>query len=213
MTVLCTDCQAKHSEAENSSTHPGRFTPCCNLGGRRLQLFEGYPDTLRHLMVINPSATRELRRLQRNLHQNVRKFKSSLAMKEITPPRGPGPYCFRIHDQTYHCIGPLHPEEGQLRQHGCDAGIMMTLTRLISEINPYAQAFKMHEVEMLGEGEKFSRCRYDVPTMNEMAVVYIAEDAGVPASRSSAVHQTERTLQQLAEIDSFQLEKTVGTST
>ncbi|VDO69542.1 unnamed protein product [Heligmosomoides polygyrus] len=191
MTVLSTDCLAKQFEAENSSTHPGRFMQCCNLGRTRLQKFQGYPDTIRN---------------------NILMFNTALGMAsmgaQVVQPSAPEPYCFRIYDQTYYCIGPLPPEEGQLRQHGqiyilecskaaqkrnsnvqntgCDAGVMMTLSRLISEINPYAQAFKMtHEVEMLGELRSrkkrrpstrlkmvfeesrercLSRCRYDVPT-------------------------------------------------
>ncbi|VDL82852.1 unnamed protein product [Nippostrongylus brasiliensis] len=86
----------------------------------------------------------------------------------IVPPTGPGPYCFRIHDQIYHSIGPLHPEEGKPRQYGqvyildtsqaaqeelgivqnisCDATLMRTLSRLTASINPYAQSTSGEEL-------------------------------------------------------------------
>lgn len=88
----------------------------------------------------------------------------------VNPP-GRGPYCYRIHGQVYHRIGPLHPQQGDARQFGqiyildtdeatrqrvghaqnssCDPGLMRDLSALISRVNPYAAAFKMmHEVTM-----------------------------------------------------------------
>ncbi|VDO77139.1 unnamed protein product [Heligmosomoides polygyrus] len=101
--------------------------------------------------------------------------------------------------------------------------LMETLNRLIADINPYAQAFKMmREVELteeeLARRERrappklkmvfeesrergLSRRPYDIPTANEVAAVYVAEDGDIPASRSLAVHQRGGNLQQLPDID------------
>ncbi|VDL81296.1 unnamed protein product [Nippostrongylus brasiliensis] len=189
MDVICSSCQAKHFQAEKMSRHPTVFVQCCDLGRTRLQKFQIYPDSLRQLFEIDTSATGERRRLQINFHQNIRKYNSALAMASmgahIVPPTGPGPYCFRIHDQIYHSIGPLHPEEGQPRQYGqvyildtsqaaherlgivqnisCDATLMRTLSRLIASINPYAQAFKMMgEVERAEE--ELARAQHRPPS-------------------------------------------------
>uniref|UniRef100_A0A183FRW4 Helitron_like_N domain-containing protein n=1 Tax=Heligmosomoides polygyrus TaxID=6339 RepID=A0A183FRW4_HELPZ len=185
--------------------------------------------------------------LERLNTNHLRKFNSALAMAsigaQVVPPRGSGPYCFRIHDQIYHCIGPLHPEGGQLRQYeqvyildtfeaaqerlgkvqnvGCDVMLMETLSRLIADINTYAQAFKMmREVELaeeeLARRERralpklkmvqsrergLSRRPYDIPTANEVAAVYVSEDGDIPAPRSLAIHQRGGNLQQLSDID------------
>ncbi|VDP22367.1 unnamed protein product [Heligmosomoides polygyrus] len=141
--------------------------------GGWMQLFQGYPNTVRNLIAINSSASGELKRLQRNLHQSARKL-APLLRCLLRAHSGPWAYCSRIHDQIYHCVRRFHLEEGQLRQYGeiyildcseaaqgrlsyvqnrgCDAGLMMTLSRLILEINPYAQSFTMmHEGKMAEE--------------------------------------------------------------
>ena len=82
-----------------------------------------------------------------------------------SPPAGPGPFVYRIHDQIYHKIGNLEPEEGvppsygqlyivdaetaarQRAGHaansGCDSTLMSELADLIARINPYAQSWTM----------------------------------------------------------------------
>ncbi|VDL83924.1 unnamed protein product, partial [Nippostrongylus brasiliensis] len=231
------------------SRHPTTFVQCCDLGRTQLQKFQNFPDELRQLFEIDITATGERRRLQRNFHQHIRKFNSALAMAsmgaQIRPPTGPGPYCFRIHDQVYHFIGPLHPEGDQRRQYGqiyildtsqavqqrlesvqnegCDAVLMRSLSHLIATSNPYAQAFKMmREVEIAeqelarrenrpastlkmvfeeSEARGLARRPYDIPTANEVAAIYVAEDGDVPSTRSLAVHLRGGALQQIPDID------------
>ncbi|VDL66325.1 unnamed protein product, partial [Nippostrongylus brasiliensis] len=249
MNVVCVDCRAKHFEIENVNRHRGKFAQCCDLGRTRIQKFQNYPETLKDLFAIDPSATGARKSMQQNFHRHIRKFNSALAMAsmgaQIAPPRGAGPYCFRIHDQIYHSVGPLHPEREQSRQYGqiyildtseaarermenvqnvgCDGDLMEMLSHLIATINPYAQAFKMmREVEVAEEelarrenrpppkltmvfeesSERgLSRRPYDIPTANEVAVVYVAEENDVPATRSLAIHQRGGTLQMLSDID------------
>ena len=178
-------------------------------------------------------------------------FHSSLAMAsmgaQIVSPRGGGPYCFRIHGQVYHSIGPLHPSGGQPRQfgqlyildtaeateqrlrlspnHQCDPALMERLTALMSQLNPYARLFKMmYELEQAEERcaqqesrlcmslrMLFSDARpsglqgrlYDLPSTNEVAIVYFGEDGDVPETRAIAVHSrfTDRTLTYISYLD------------
>lgn len=100
---------------------------------------------------------------------------------------------------------------------------METLSRLIASINPYARAFKMMQEVEIAEEELahreqrtpprlkmvyqesrergLTRRPYDLPTANEVAVVYTAEDDSVPASQSLAVHQRRGTMQQIVDIN------------
>ncbi|CAF2785995.1 unnamed protein product [Rotaria sp. Silwood2] len=89
---------------------------------------------------------------------------------QIDLPQGYGPYCFRIHGQIYHRIGPLHPESEQRAQFGqlyifdsflalkermenvanenCNETTTRKLGDIMKNISPFAAAFKMmHEVE------------------------------------------------------------------
>ncbi|CAF4797531.1 unnamed protein product, partial [Rotaria sp. Silwood2] len=89
---------------------------------------------------------------------------------QIDLPQGYGPYCFRIHRQIYHRIGPLHPEPDQRAQFGqlyfldsslalkermgnaanenCNEATMRKLGSIMKSISPFAAAFKiMQEVE------------------------------------------------------------------
>ncbi|CAF5086193.1 unnamed protein product, partial [Rotaria sp. Silwood1] len=89
---------------------------------------------------------------------------------QIDLPQGYGPYCFRIHGEIYHRIGPLHSESDQRAQFGqlyiLDSSLtlkermgnvanenynettMRKLGDIMKNISPFAAAFKMmHEVE------------------------------------------------------------------
>ena len=110
----------------------------------------------------------------RNFRENMRSYNSALAFAsmgaQIDLPPGFGPYCFRIHGQIYHRIGPLHPDPGQRAQFGqlyildsslalkermgnaanekCNEATMSKLGDIIKSISPFAAAFKMmHEVD------------------------------------------------------------------
>ncbi|CAF5051226.1 unnamed protein product, partial [Rotaria sp. Silwood1] len=89
---------------------------------------------------------------------------------QIDLPQGYGSYCFRIHGQIYHRIGPLHPEPGQRAQfrqfyildsslalkermgdaanENCNEATTRKLGSIMKSISPFAAAFKiMQEVE------------------------------------------------------------------
>lgn len=103
----------------------------------------------------------------------------------------------------------------------CDPQVMANLSDLISRINPYAQAYKMmaevveaEERDAAAEGRNVAPIRmifdpssrldprrYNVPTSNEVAVVYVGEDGDVPETRSLAVHPRGGKLTAIRDID------------
>ena len=140
---------------------------------------------------------------------------------KLSFPPGRGAYCFRIHGQIHHRTGSLHPAIGtaplfsqlyiiegneavQYRlQHPenkeCLEDTMLLLTTTLSQINPYALAYKyMHQVETdLGHTSEtvsmyFKRGhdqrRYNEPTHDEVAIVFKSIDGEPPADRDIVVH-------------------------
>jgi len=145
---------------------------------------------------------------------------------------GRGPYCFKIHGQTYHSTTTLHPSEGQERRYGqlyiiegdqavttrmsaapnsqCLRSVMETINTVMEEHSPYVSAFKqMHTVEQEEEQHAadqdqeartvrlfFKRgpdCRrYNEPTHNEIAAVFVGEDGAPPANRDIVVYPRDR---------------------
>ncbi|XGW24687.1 hypothetical protein V3C99_006267 [Haemonchus contortus] len=163
---------------------------------------------------------------------------------QVETPQGRGPYCYRIHGQIYHRLGPLHPRDGEPRQYGqiyylaaqqrlghvrssdCEPGLMRFLSGILANVNANAQSYKMmYEVEQMETAMAAQENRapanirmvleesplrgserrlYDLPTANEVAVVYVVEDNDVPASRSLAVHlrsATEEQFRNISDID------------
>ncbi|KAK6026601.1 hypothetical protein OSTOST_07420 [Ostertagia ostertagi] len=118
----CVDCGALHFLSEVKANHPGKFRECCDLGRFTLNFFESFPEELRVLFVRGPEPSEEVRRVWKNFHENIRSFNSALAMAsmgaQVDALQGRGPYCYRIHGQIYHRLGPLHPRVGEPRQYG-----------------------------------------------------------------------------------------------
>uniref|UniRef100_A0A8R1HSI7 ATP-dependent DNA helicase n=1 Tax=Caenorhabditis japonica TaxID=281687 RepID=A0A8R1HSI7_CAEJA len=171
-------------------------------------------------------------------------FEASMGAQLDVPP-GHGPYCFKIHGQVYHHAGPLHPPSGKRPSYGqiyildtaqaaqerltapanirCDRGIMEELSKLIADINPYAQSYKMmmevenqekHAAQQAGNPVKQVRMvfdlnaiedldqrRYNVPIVSEVAVIYVAQDGDVPLKRSIAAQSHDGSLTHFRDID------------
>ncbi|KAK6012893.1 hypothetical protein OSTOST_21925 [Ostertagia ostertagi] len=244
----CVDCGALHFASEVKSNHPGKFKECCHLGKFTLNFFENFPEELRRLYVRAPESTAEQRHNQKNFLENIRNFNSALAMAsmgaQVDSLPGRGPYCYRIHGQIYHRLGPLHPRNGEPRQYGqiyildtelaaqqrlgnarntnCDPRLMRFLSDLLSNVNMYARSFKMMseveraEIALAAQENRtplnirmvfeesaergLVRRQYDLPTANEVAVIYVGEDNDVPANRSLAVHLRSGTGEELMNI-------------
>ena len=102
-----------------------------------------------------------------NFWKYIRRYNSAFAFAsfgaQASPPPGHGPYCFRIHGQTYHRTGILHPEHvntptfaqiyilegtGQLQARlnnnaECLPNIMSIIQSVLTDIpNPYLHYFK-----------------------------------------------------------------------
>ncbi|VDP34758.1 unnamed protein product [Heligmosomoides polygyrus] len=170
----CEHCGVLHFLSEVKRDHPSIFKECCDLGRILFNFFDDFPEELRLLYVGDPTVLGERYRNQQSFLQNIRVFNSALTMAsigaQIDTVGGSGPYCYRIHGQIYHRIGPLYPSQENQRQYGqiyildteaavqkklsdvrnadCSPHIMRFLNDLLSRVNVYAQSFKtMSEVE------------------------------------------------------------------
>ena len=135
---------------------------CCGKGDVRLPdecQLKPYPNDLFDLLEghINHA----------NFWEYIRRYNSAFAFasfgSQASPPPGHGPYCFRIHGQTYHRTGILHPDvdttpsyaqiyilegSGQLQARlnnnsDCLPRLMSIIQNTLTSIpNPYIQYFK-----------------------------------------------------------------------
>jgi len=102
---------------------------------------------------------------------------------------------------------------------GCLQELMSQLGQLLMTCNPFAQSYKMmkevveaeeqtaHEegrttskVTMIFDVTGLDSRRYNIPTANEVAVVYVSEDGEVPLNRSIAVHHRGGGIQNISQI-------------
>ncbi len=149
---------------------PGtKLSSCCHNGKVALEPLRPYPDALRHLM------TDKADRAAKNFQENIRSYNSACAFAsmgaQLDRVPGRGPTTIRLHSQSYHLSGPLHPSEAanqpqfaqlyiidarqalQTRMGfegntGCLEEVMNTVQTTIDAVSPYAAAYKnMAEVE------------------------------------------------------------------
>nr|CDJ90351.1 Protein Y46B2A.2 [Haemonchus contortus] len=224
MNVECESCGARHFKSESKAGR-ATFNDCCNHGNITLEHFTNYPRQLYQLLTNQDANAKEFR-------EHIRNYNSAFAFASIgaqldTPRQGP--YCFRIHGQIYHRIGPALPEEGQPPRYGqvyildtsmaaderagnpanihCNPVLIRSLSTLFHEINAFARAYKMLNdvaleeearaaregrtampVKMIFQSSNLDPRRYNEPTANEVAVVYVGEEGDVPAEHNLAVH-------------------------
>jgi hypothetical protein len=181
MDEICSDCQSINFKNEKPSD--GKFSSYCHKGKVVLDPLRPYPELSKKLLTdINHPK-------HKNFIENIRAYNSALGFASIgatiRPPPGQGPYCFRIHGQIYHRVGPLHPigEEpprfAQLyildsdealnkrmavkENERCDPQLMARLDSLIRRINEYAKGYKMmRELEF----EEEQRAKKEKRTIN-----------------------------------------------
>ncbi|CAF4463959.1 unnamed protein product [Rotaria sp. Silwood2] len=162
MDNLCRHCNALHFRGECASDRQDEFKQCCHYGSIQLPELLPYSDEIKVLLQGTDIDSRNFRENIRS-YNNARAFVSMGA--QIDLPQGYGPYCFRIHGQIYHRIGPLHPEPDQRAQFG----------QLYHRIH--------------------DRRLYNLPTANEVAAVFVGEDNEVPTHRHIAIHPRGKDLQ------------------
>ncbi|CAO4386379.1 unnamed protein product [Caenorhabditis nigoni] len=133
----------------------------------------------------------------KNFKKKCRQYNNYLAMtymkcesNEKMKTSG-GPWCFRLHEQVYHLIGNLHPENnmrrqfaqifimdtkeaaaesaGQERNSSCSKEIFGKFIDIFQEHHSHTKSFKM----------MYER-RYQNYTANEVAVVYVGDDDEIP---------------------------------
>ena len=82
---------------------------CCHNGKVALLPLNPYPQELKHLFLANDA-------ISKNFLDNIRQYNSSVSFAsfgaQMEPPSGRGPYCLRVHGQTYHRSGTLYPPCG-----------------------------------------------------------------------------------------------------
>jgi hypothetical protein len=109
MNEKCHECQSMNFKDEKPSD--GKFSSCCHKGKVMLDPLMTYPSILKSLL------TDKTNRNHRNFMENIRAYNSALGFASMgasmREQRGRGPYCFRIHGQTYHRVSPLHPPKGE----------------------------------------------------------------------------------------------------
>ncbi|CAF5057515.1 unnamed protein product, partial [Rotaria sp. Silwood1] len=167
MDNVCQHCNALHFKEECTSDTHDEFKQCCHYGSVQLVDLPPYPDEIKALLQGTVLESR-------NFRENIRSYNSALAFAsmgaQIDLPQGFVPYCFRIHGQIYHRIGPLHPDPdyrvqfgqlyildsslalkermGNAANENCNETTMSKLSDMINSISPFVAAFKMmHEVE------------------------------------------------------------------
>jgi hypothetical protein len=225
MDAICEFCQAKHFQEERPPDR--KFTTCCQKGKVELPQFRDYPLLLKNLLMENHEKSA-------NFLEHIRSFNSAFGFASmganLVSPGGRGPYCFKIHGQIYHRTGTLHPQNEQPRvfsqiyildteeatecrkskpeNEGCDGELMQLLGELMTDINPFAEAYKMlHEVELemisqsaetgilstcismaIKQDRKTDPRRYNAPKANEVAIVFSNTDGEPPLERDLIIH-------------------------
>ncbi|GBL89911.1 hypothetical protein AVEN_178339-1 [Araneus ventricosus] len=101
MSEQCGFCGAIYWKEEKNTAH--KYTKCCHDGKVQLPAFPDVPELLKTLLTENsPDA--------KNYRQRIREYNSAFAFAsmgaQIKPPRGTGPYCYRLHGQVYHRVSP-----------------------------------------------------------------------------------------------------------
>ncbi|GBN87992.1 hypothetical protein AVEN_107373-1 [Araneus ventricosus] len=153
MSEQCGFCGAVYWKEEKNTAH--KYTKCCHDGKVQLPAFplpENSPDA-------------------KNYRQRIRECNSTLAFAsmgaQIKPPRGTGPYCYRLQGQVYHRVSPLYASDQHKESYGqlhifdsseatekrlsnnqnCLQHVFEKLDFMLREINPFAQSYlQMHRL-------------------------------------------------------------------
>jgi hypothetical protein len=98
MNEICHECQSMNFKDDKPSD--GKFSSLCHKGKVMLDPLMTYPSILKSLL------TDKTNRNHGNFMENIRAYNSALGFASmgatIRESTGRGPYCFRIHGQTYH---------------------------------------------------------------------------------------------------------------
>ncbi|GBN05136.1 hypothetical protein AVEN_123239-1 [Araneus ventricosus] len=160
MSEQCGFCGAVYWKEEKNTAH--KYTKCCHDGKVQLPAFPDAPELLKAFLTENPPDAK-------NYRQRIREYNSALAFAsmgaQIKPPRGTGPYCYRLHGQVYLRVSPLYASDQHKESYGqlyifdsseatekrlsnnqnCLQHVFEKLDFMLKEINPFAQFYlQMH---------------------------------------------------------------------
>ncbi|ODM87033.1 ATP-dependent DNA helicase PIF1 [Orchesella cincta] len=226
MDSVCLKCGALHFEAERVQL--GHFSSCCENGNVILPPLTAYPEPLLSWLTANDGESKHFR-------EQIRKYNNAFAFASFgyKPPESKtlrkGLPVVVIHGQTYHqtCeslkIDPMKdPSYAQLyivdpeyanivrarNSHNtdCRPNVFDRIYSLLSEVNPFAHAFKMmREVMQTTRSEIINMWlikdrtqdprRYNLPVANEVAAIFTSEDGEPPSlyQRDICVHPRDAT--------------------
>ncbi|GBN23436.1 hypothetical protein AVEN_118180-1 [Araneus ventricosus] len=162
MSEQCGFCGAVYWKEEKNTAH--KYTKCCHDGKVQLPAFPDAPELLKVLLTENSTDAK-------NYRQRIREYNSAFAFAsmgaQIKPPRGTGPYCYRLHGQVYHRVSPLYASDQHKESYGqlyifdsseatekrlsnnqnCLQHVFEKLDFMLREINPFAQSYlQMHRL-------------------------------------------------------------------
>uniref|UniRef100_A0A8R1IAX7 ATP-dependent DNA helicase n=1 Tax=Caenorhabditis japonica TaxID=281687 RepID=A0A8R1IAX7_CAEJA len=166
MDQKCEHCKALYFSAEK--TQRGFYNTCCSQGAVKLEVCKNFPKELQMLFLSMDPVAVDFREHCRNYNNTLAMGSFKAQLDQLTTP---GPYCYRLHGQTYHFVGNLHPEVGNERkfaqvfimdtstaaeelasrpliQDWCSQDLLEKLIDILKEHNPFVKSFKtMHEIE------------------------------------------------------------------
>lgn len=154
MSEKCRYCKALYFKNENMNS-------CCERGLVILDPVRIHPEIQSYLDGSNEHS--------QNFRKNVRSYNSAMAFASMGAKlddslTNKGPFCYRIHGQTYHRMGSLHPQEGIKPSYAqlyildsseatdarmgnaanskCIRSVMESLQNLLEDVNPFAALYK-----------------------------------------------------------------------
>jgi hypothetical protein len=167
--IKCKHCSAMHFDQEQvlDARKKESFNDCCGHGRIFLEEPQHYPPNLRRFFIDEQFPERN------NFFVNIRKMNSSFSCASLSTLQykfpTPGPPCFRISGQVYHCFNksaqPLvgeQPTNGQLffvdTEEALSArarvypemseNVTREIETFLRHNNPYVKAYKMMKEEM-----------------------------------------------------------------
>ncbi|XP_076029784.1 uncharacterized protein LOC143018309 [Oratosquilla oratoria] len=179
MNVISSKCQAKHFAGETPAD--GLFNNCCHKGKIIPPLRREFPPYLMSL----PSSPADPQ--YSHFKENIRNYNASVSFAsmgaKIVQPNGRGPYTFRVYGQIYHRTSHMHSNDGQNRQFAqlyvIDSG-QVTDIRTRNPANIVSLFFN--------RDINADRRRYNLPTVNDIAMIFQNPDGEPPFHRDFKVY-------------------------
>ena len=192
MNIVCRHCLAKRFPGESEGL-------CCQKGQVDVPEFAEIPTFLKELYDTNF-----------DFRRNIRKYNQALAFTSIGckvdnrfANARHGVYTFRVCGQIHHRIGSLAGENGnekfnqiyfvdsleqqtEIRRsifEDLDGDILLRLTEMLHEVNPYVQLYEQarriegNEMTVMFRTDGLDARRYNRPTVDEVGAILVDENS------------------------------------